>query len=254
MSDRPAKPPKSGLPLKSAAFVARSFADAHKYFADKVPMTSAAFELLDHQSRAKAFRIAGVDTASVIMRIRGRIVAALRGEITLRQLQAEMQVLIGADKSAYWTNRLSIVYRTNMSNAWAVGRRRAIMSPLNGRFTLLMYASTRDDHVRPSHAALDGKVFARDDAFWDSYDPPWEWGCRCHTIPLQQTDLDRLDASVTTRAAVESGVRFEDESGNEQRLTPSPEFDFPRDQGDSINSALARMDPDLRAILDRKGI
>lgn len=42
---------------------------------------------------------------------------------------------------------------------------------------LVVFRTQHDDRVRPSHAALDGKVFRLDDATRPS--PPIDWGCRC---------------------------------------------------------------------------
>ncbi len=49
----------------------------------------------------------------------------------------------------------------------------------------LRYETAGDERVRESHRALDGKVRAVDDPFWDLYYPPNGWRCRCKVI---QTD------------------------------------------------------------------
>lgn len=46
-------------------------------------------------------------------------------------------------------------------------------------FPLLTYTTQADDRVRPSHQELDGITLPVDHEFWDSFQPPIDWGCRC---------------------------------------------------------------------------
>ena len=48
----------------------------------------------------------------------------------------------------------------------------------------LKYQTAGDDRVRASHSALDGITKKIDDAFWDTYYPPNDWGCRCDVVQL----------------------------------------------------------------------
>ena len=41
------------------------------------------------------------------------------------------------------------------------------------------YIAIEDQKSRPSHAALNGKVFKKDDPLWDTHYPPNGFGCRC---------------------------------------------------------------------------
>lgn len=43
----------------------------------------------------------------------------------------------------------------------------------------LVFDAVNDARTRPSHRALDGIVRSFDDSFWDTYNPPLDWGCRC---------------------------------------------------------------------------
>lgn len=51
-------------------------------------------------------------------------------------------------------------------------------------FPLLEYQTIGDGRVRPTHAALDGKVRPVNDKFWDLYYPPNGWNCRCSAIQI----------------------------------------------------------------------
>lgn len=54
------------------------------------------------------------------------------------------------------------------------------------------YHSMGDDHVRPTHAALNGIVLPVDHEFWQTHFPPWEFGCRCQVISISQDDHDDI--------------------------------------------------------------
>ncbi len=51
------------------------------------------------------------------------------------------------------------------------------------------YVAILDGRTRPSHRAMNGKVFRYDDPFWGSFYPPNGWGCRCRVVALSQDNL-----------------------------------------------------------------
>ncbi|HPS52799.1 MAG TPA: phage minor head protein [Phycisphaerae bacterium] len=50
------------------------------------------------------------------------------------------------------------------------------------------YVTVGDDRVRPSHAALDGCRYAKDDPIWNKIFPPNGYNCRCTTIEIFKGD------------------------------------------------------------------
>lgn len=48
----------------------------------------------------------------------------------------------------------------------------------------LQYRTAGDDHVRPTHRALNGITLPPDDAFWDKYFGVNDWGCRCTVVKV----------------------------------------------------------------------
>lgn len=64
-------------------------------------------------------------------------------------------------------------------------------------FPFLQYLSVGNgvpgiNEVRDAHAALHGGVWARGDAIWEYFDPPWQWKCRCTTVCLTRGQVDRM--------------------------------------------------------------
>jgi SPP1 gp7 family putative phage head morphogenesis protein len=56
----------------------------------------------------------------------------------------------------------------------------------------LMYSAVLDQNTRPSHRALNKKVFYADDKIWDEIFPISDWNCRCSIIPLDDDDLKEM--------------------------------------------------------------
>lgn len=50
----------------------------------------------------------------------------------------------------------------------------------------LQYRTTKDDKVRPEHAALDGVTLPMSDSFWETYYPPNGWNCRCTVVQVRK--------------------------------------------------------------------
>lgn len=59
-------------------------------------------------------------------------------------------------------------------------------------FPLLEYVTVGDARVRDSHKVLDGVIRPVEDAFWNTYYPPWEWRCRCTTKKLEEGALTTI--------------------------------------------------------------
>lgn len=56
------------------------------------------------------------------------------------------------------------------------------------------YVTAGDQLVRPSHAAMDGKVYPVDDPIWDTWFPPNGYLCRCTTVSSDDPVSDQPPA------------------------------------------------------------
>lgn len=59
-------------------------------------------------------------------------------------------------------------------------------------FPLLEYVTVGDDRVRQDHKVLDGVIRPVEDAFWNTFYPPWSWRCRCTTKKLEEGDITTI--------------------------------------------------------------
>ena len=90
---------------------------------------------------------------------------------------------IGDPKSARMSNiassmRLDLILRQNAAMAAAVGRYQVSRDPdIEERWPCWRYIAGHNP--RGEHKALDGKVIRKDDPFWHSHYPPWDFNCNC---------------------------------------------------------------------------
>lgn len=97
------------------------------------------------------------------------------------------------------TRRLDLILQQNARMGWAVGRRRVSMDPaVKKRWPYFRYISRDDRRSRPEHAALHGLVLPKDDPFWHSHTPPWDFNCRCD---LEDADEDEAEKTGKGTAA-----------------------------------------------------
>jgi SPP1 gp7 family putative phage head morphogenesis protein len=210
----------------------------------KIPLRSDAFDLLKAEQRARAFRIAGLNKASLIQKAQNELSKAIRDRTAFRDVRMNLLAMFKeAGIEAPSMNHLRIVMRQNMNTVDAVARMRTLESPaVRRRFPYLRYITALDSGVRPTHAALHGKIFRADDPFFKTRMPPWGWGCRCSVIPVSDRELKRLKIDVWTAA-----------DADREGIKPEPQFAFPRDQLKSLDKAVLRgFQGDLKRFIEQR--
>jgi hypothetical protein len=86
--------------------------------------------------------------------------------------------------------RANLIYQTNLSTAYGRGRETFQFSDEAKRLQpYVQYRHSDARNPRPSHLALDGRVFSKDDpGLWSL---PAGFGCECRWISLSQRDVER---------------------------------------------------------------
>lgn len=84
-------------------------------------------------------------------------------------------------------NHLRTVFRTNTASAFSGGQQRAVEAVfVQDAFPYRRYYATTDARVRKEHLALESlglngtSVYRADDPVWREFQPPFDFGCRCH--------------------------------------------------------------------------
>ena len=159
----------------------------------KLPLVSR--EVMDGllpELRAYAFTITGLDVGDQMAKVRDHIKAVPAGEQTWaqakKQIAADLVDDLGGKASQ---RRAELLLRTHVFRSYAATRYRNLMQQVDA-FPFWQYKTHGDGNVRPSHAALNGKIFPAGHDIWQRIFPPWDWGCRCIVVPLTARSADQV--------------------------------------------------------------
>jgi len=168
---------------------------AAAYIRGKAVASPENFGALPAQLKQRAFTVAGIERMDTLRRLRDTIARLPEGaswDEVKRDLAAEISPFVPAeagrpDTAKAARARAEFLLRTHGFQAFAVSRHQQSMETSDS-FPYWKYVTVGDSRVRASHAALDGKVLRADDPWWKTHYPPWDWGCRCIVVPLDEED------------------------------------------------------------------
>lgn len=244
--------------LTTTDFKPKPQGEAAALFGRKVPLASNEFDLLKRESRARAFRIAGINKVQLIQKAMDEVKRSIRDGVGMRETQLRLMRIFseeGVDQLPL--HRLRLVMRQNELTTYNVARKRTLDSPaVTAAFPYRMYLTVGNgvpgvNNVRETHARFHGVILRWDDPFWQHFHPPWGWNCRCFTRPVSQDEIDRSNLGVCTYA----GGALTPVDPNVKRkpieAEPDPAFDFDRDQ---LFDAyfLRQVDQRLRGFLEKQ--
>ena len=177
--------------------------------------------------RAQMFFSATVADARVLEKIREVTTAYFRGELGLSEARKRFAQWIDARGIGDPTDRrisniasagrIDLILSQQAKMGAAVGRYQVSRDPdIEERYPCWRYIAGHNP--RPEHAALNGKVFRKDDPFWATHYPPWDFNCNC--------DVEDCDEPAQTPPKYdgnppESGFQFD----------PAHAFEKPADLG-----------------------
>jgi len=166
---------------------------AAAYIRGKAVANPENFGDLPDQLKQRAFMVAGIEKLDAVKRIRdavAKLPAGASWDEAKREIAAEMSPYTNGDMKAARA-RAQFTLRTQGFQAYAVSRHQQQMAGVKSH-PYWKYETVGDSRVRASHAALDGKVLRADDPWWKTHYPPWDWGCRCIVIALDEEDAQEI--------------------------------------------------------------
>ena len=161
------------------------------------------FGALPNQLKQRAFAVAGIEQLDVVKKIRDAVAKLPEGanwDEVKKEIAKEISPYLGdggmdaAAQNRAARARAEHLLRTQGFQAYAVARHQQQMATV-GSHPYWMYETVGDNRVRAGHAALDGKVLRADDPWWKTHYPPWDWGCRCVVIALDEEDAQAFGIS-----------------------------------------------------------
>jgi len=221
--------------LQPADFLPKRMEAAGALLRTKTPLTSAAFDQLKREAKARAFRMAGVSKITLIEKAQRIITRGLRDGLGNEAIRNRINTAFraaGVKPLAGW--HLRVVLRQNMLGAASVARDRVLRDPavLKGlpywQYMTVGNGKPGINGVRPEHAALHGKVFLATDRFWLFWTPLNGWNCRCTVTALTAGTFKRMSAPLYTLNMAGAVVRS-DGKGKAVETQLDPEFAYPVD-------------------------
>lgn len=158
---------------------------------DAMPAVSQrTFNKLLPEAKGMAMGIAGVTSCDVKADVRDRIGRVLGSETTWAEEQKSIAGLLTPYLGDKAPRHAELLLQTHAWRAMAATRYRLLMQQTDV-FPFWMYR-TKDGNARPSHLALNGKIFPAGHDIWQRIFPPWDWGCRCLVVPMIGDEVNKI--------------------------------------------------------------
>jgi len=247
---------------------------AIRYFEQKGYRISWNWQDTWQEANARAFTVAKVARLDVLNDIGGAVGQALKEGRTERWFQNQLTPVLQA--KGWWgrqivvdskgaaevaqlgsPQRLRTIYRTNLQTAYMAGRYEEFMKDAAAR-PYFMYVAVMDAKTRPSHAAMNGRIFHATDPIWLTHWPPCAFNCRCRVRALSQRNVDDRELVIErsegrmSEKVVDAGIdqrtgeiRRAEVSGLRLTGTNGKPTTFWTDPGWNYNPARAAYMPDL---------
>lgn len=176
----------------SFVFAPMPHEEARQRIAGMPLVTRDVFDGLLPELKAYAFTVTGVDAFDQLARIREELAAVPAGTRTWQEaketIAADLSERLGGKEAE---RRAELLLRTHTFRGYAVARYRSLMEQVDV-FPYWQYKTHGDGRVRPSHAALNGKILPAGHPVWQKIFPPWDWGCRCLVVPMSGREVGRM--------------------------------------------------------------
>ena len=186
------------------------------------------FRQLADEIKRMAFTAADVNRVDALLHLRQSLAAALRRGESFAQWKRNLLAgkNLPLDLAALPRARLQLIFRANVGGALMAGRWRRMVRNA-GSHPFWIYDAILDARVRPTHAKLDGRVFAVGDAAAARWMPPNGFNCRCSAIPMTAAEMTRRGLKPVT-------------SGRLARL-PKPDSGWAYNPGDGWEDISAQL-------------
>lgn len=201
---------------------------AAEFWRGKIKLGPGEFKKLSDEAKLRAFAISGIAKGDELDTVFKSLQAAIENGISYGDFKKECAEIFARRG---WTGkrewRVQNIFRTNIQTAYNIGRYQSQKANADV-FPFLQYNAVNDRRTRPTHKALDGKVFPIDHPFWDTWYPPNGYRCRCSTLSLTKGQVERMGLQVGKENPTDSPIEIENPvTGAKmtvQQLLPDPGF------------------------------
>lgn len=170
-------------------------AEAQAFWRDKVQMGMGEFSRLADEAKVRAFAVSGIAKGDELSTVYTSIGKAIDQGISFGEFKKECREIFnrrGWSGKRGW--RVDNIFRTNIQTAYNVGQYRQLRD--SEIFTYWQYSAINDSRTRPTHLAMDGRVWPKDHPVWDTWFPPNGYRCRCSVIGLTSNQVANRGVTV----------------------------------------------------------
>ena len=179
-----------------------AFVEAIEFWRNKTKVSPSEFTRLSAEAKVKAFAVSGIAKGAEQDTVYNALLASLEKGISFDEFKAQCGDIFtrrGWTGKRAW--RVDNIFRTNIQTAYNVGRYQRLAG-MTDIFPYWKYSAVNDSRTRPTHLAMNGKVFPADHPFWDTWYPPNGYRCRCSVIPLTASQVKSRGIKVETELPV----------------------------------------------------
>ncbi|WP_445369596.1 phage minor head protein [Methylomonas sp. BW4-1] len=204
----------------------KPFSEQIKLFREKVLLPTEHYNDLLKSAHDRAFVVAGVMKADLLNDIHQALAKTMAEGKSIQWFRKEFASIVakngwgGVGTNAKRDWRARVIYRTNLSTAYAAGRWRQLNDPdLLKRRPYWKYVHNETvRHPRPLHQSWNGLVLRHDAPWWLTHYPPNGWGCRCRVVAVPASEY-------TGQTTPNDGYRTEtDRFGNTHQVPNGIDF------------------------------
>lgn len=213
------------------------FEEAIQFFGEKLVLTPEEFYKLSDKYRSLAFTVGGYTEIQVLHKFHQELLQAIDNGTTMVQFRDAMNSFLEDHGYEGMSNfQADNIFRTNIQTAYQVGHYEAMTSPMVKKLRpYWQYDAVNNKHTRPSHLAMDGKVFPADSPVWDTWYPPNGFRCRCGVRTLSKRQVEQMGLTVEEDFPISGEI--DKETGELLSVVPDNNFDH--------NPAKTEFQPDL---------
>lgn len=202
---------------------------AQEFWQGKVLLGKADFNRLSDEAKLRAFAIGGIAKGDELQSVYDALQRAVdSGESfnTFKSTCRETFERRGWTGNRAW--RVDNIFRTNIQTAYNVGHYEQLQDD-KAALPYWQYSAVNDRRTRPTHLAMNGRVWPADHPIWNKWFPPNGYRCRCSVIGVTKTQIDRRGLKIEEEDPTNTPIRgIDPQTGREEvmprQLLPDPGF------------------------------
>ena len=169
-----------------------SYDEAVKYLLEKTPALYEEITPISNLIARNFFWVKASTDLSLTEKLQNSLIDSIRDGHSLNEWREEADYIlenIGIGDNPWYTE---LVYRNNVHSAYNTGAFHMQEANKENK-PYGLYDAIEDSRITDLCQSLDGKVYALDHEFWDTFMPPNHHNCRSRRIALDKDDMDEYN-------------------------------------------------------------